>query len=209
MLYNNCFSPQINRFLILFTLSPGFFSAKQSAKQTMVDSPVEQQDAHEEKDEAIEENVDADESDIIAEESSVIDAGVDGEKAEDKMEDDEEEETYKSGLDIIGLNSSEAAEILPLEEKWWSAAPAIALEPLSPEQLIALVCDGDNVDGKDLEIDPNTPPVIRASINTLLTQPYDMEAWARLVDESKNNKWRRREILFAATRQFPTSGTLS
>jgi hypothetical protein len=137
----------------------------------------------------------------------------------EKMVDDNEEEkieeaaTDRSGIDIIGLTNIDTAEVLPLKEQWWSAAPAAPLEPLSPEQLLALVAnDNDNINvaagtaGKVDNIDPSTPPVIRASINTLLSQPYDMEAWARLVDECKASKWRRREILYASTRQFPTSG---
>jgi hypothetical protein len=137
----------------------------------------------------------------------------------DKMVDDNEEEkvdeaaTDRSGIDIIGLTNIDTAEVLPLKEQWWSAAPAAPLEPLSPEQLLALVAnDNDDINvaagtaGKVDNIDPSTPPVIRASINTLLSHPYDMEAWARLVDECKASKWRRREILYASTRQFPTSG---
>jgi len=77
---------------------------------------------------------------------------------------------------------------------------AVALVPLKPDDLAALVAsDGDGSD---------PPATCAAAVSRLQAQPYDAEAWAVLIEESKKAQWQRRRVLACATSQFPTSGKL-
>lgn len=121
-------------------------------------------------------------------------------------------------------------------------AAALALEPLTPQELECLITPDE--DGAA------APPAMAAAVGRLLIQPFDMEvhfyndlssfikhscynqdeihpsrisylfsdhltisqhafllkAWGVLLEEAKLAKWRRREVLRAATKQFPSSG---
>ena len=77
---------------------------------------------------------------------------------------------------------------------------AAAVVPLTPDDLAALVAsDGDGAE---------PPATCAAAVARLQAQPYDAEAWAVLLEESKKAQWQRRRVLACATSQFPTSGKL-
>ena len=83
-------------------------------------------------------------------------------------------------------------------------AEAAGLEPLRPEELLKLA--EPLATSEEIGTSATASAAFAAAAGRLATHPYDLEAWAVLVEESKTTKWRRREVLAAACRAFPTSG---
>jgi hypothetical protein len=91
----------------------------------------------------------------------------------------------------------DASAALPSSSVFQHAAAAAALVP---DDLAALVApDGDGA---------APPATCAAAVARLQAQPFDAEAWAVLLEESKKAAWRRRRVLACASAQFPTSGKL-
>ena len=97
-------------------------------------------------------------------------------------------------------------------------AEATAMDPpLTPDELGALIAAAagpeGSADSDDAEVAAAAsaavpPPGAVAAVERLQTHPFDADAWGLLIAESKTAGWKRREILAAAARQFPTSGKI-
>eukprot|EP00613_Pedinella_sp_CCMP2098_P077322 CAMPEP_0171963372 /NCGR_PEP_ID=MMETSP0993-20121228/175105_1 /TAXON_ID=483369 /ORGANISM="non described non described, Strain CCMP2098" /LENGTH=210 /DNA_ID=CAMNT_0012611937 /DNA_START=28 /DNA_END=657 /DNA_ORIENTATION=- len=123
------------------------------------------------------------------------------------MEDDEQQGSEAATAAATLIGAEEGAEDPPSQltashlVKIWSH-----IQPVTPSDLAALAAPRQSGEGEG-EFGEEAPAGVTAAVGRLQTHPFDTEAWRVLVEESKAHRWRRREALTAATRQFPSSGS--